>query len=255
MNWHEPKLAGNSKDLPMGVNMLSFHSFHCRFSERPEFPYRGQTYKRAEQVGHHLGASAGKRGAEAAGSGGLWRSWEEIFLRSSFRDQFPPVFLLPRYNGPWEMLSRLVLEKESSRDLFTLSSAERVQLQSHFINYLISKPHKVWIYLLALPILMPSPKFRAKVQKCWILRVTDTKLLSCSSPLQRWCGPDLLQGDLSTAPSRCKALRHRNYGAPSSRRGSVHHLHIPDQLQHPGSLLTTAALSKAERLISLKICC
>lgn len=66
---------------------------------------------------------------------------------------------------------------------------------------------------------MPSPKCRAKVQKCWMLRVTDTKLLSCSSALQWWCGPDLLQGDLSPAPSRCKALRHRSYGAPSSRQG------------------------------------
>lgn len=89
---------------------------------------------------------------------------------------------------------------------------------------------------------MPRPKFRAKVQKFWILRVTDTTLLFCSS-LQWWCGPDLLQGDLSTAPSRYKALRHRS--VPSSRRWSLHHLHIPDQLQHPGSLLTTAALSKA----------
>lgn len=73
MNWHEPKLAVNTKDLPMGVNTLSFHSFHSRFSARAEFPCRGQIYKRAEQVGHHLGKSAGERGAEAAGSRGLWR--------------------------------------------------------------------------------------------------------------------------------------------------------------------------------------
>lgn len=43
-----------------------------------------------------------------------------------------------------------------------------------------------------------------RVQKCWVLRVTDIKFLFCSSPLLWWCGPDLLQGDLSTALSRCK---------------------------------------------------
>lgn len=43
-----------------------------------------------------------------------------------------------------------------------------------------------------------------RVQKCWVLRVTDIKCLFCSSPLLWWCGPDLLQGDLSTALSRCK---------------------------------------------------
>lgn len=48
------------------------------------------------------------------------------------------------------MLCRLVLENGSSRDLSTLSSAETLQLQPRFINYSSSKPHEVWIYILAL---------------------------------------------------------------------------------------------------------
>lgn len=83
MNQHKPKLAGNSKDLPMGANMLSFHSFHRTFSEGAEFPCWGQIYKRTEQVGAHLGKFAGKHGAEAAGSRGLWRGWEEILFKGS----------------------------------------------------------------------------------------------------------------------------------------------------------------------------
>lgn len=50
------------------------------------------------------------------------------------------------------------------------------------------------------------------------------------------------------APSSCKALRPRSYGPPSCRRGSVHHLHIADQMQQPGSLLTRAS----PRLINLR---
>lgn len=113
--------------------------------------------------------------------------------------------------SPAQICLPSALLKECSCNLTSLIISSLNKTRSTFI---------FWLYLL----LMPSPKFRAKVQKCWILRVTDTKLLFCPSPLQCWCGPDLLQGDLSTAPSRCKALRHRSYGAHSSRRGSVHHL-------------------------------
>jgi len=60
MNQHGAKLAGTSKDLPMGVSVLSFNSFHSRFSERAEFPFRGQICKRAEQVGGCLRKSVGK---------------------------------------------------------------------------------------------------------------------------------------------------------------------------------------------------
>lgn len=65
---NESRLAGTSKDLPMGVRKLSFSSFHSRFSERAEFPFRVQICKKAEQVGGCLGKSVGKCQAEAAGS-------------------------------------------------------------------------------------------------------------------------------------------------------------------------------------------
>lgn len=152
MDQHGPKLAGTSKDLLMGVSMLSFSSFHSRFSERAEFPFRGQICKRAEQLGGCLGKSVDKCWAEAAGNGALWKSWEEISW--GMLSEISSHLLYYRVgchalNGPWEMLRRLALENGSSRDLSTLSSAETLQLQSQFINYPSSKLRKVWIYLLA----------------------------------------------------------------------------------------------------------
>lgn len=78
MNQHGPKLVGTSKDLLMGISMLSFSSFQSRFSERAELPFRVQICRRAEQVGGCLGKSVGTCWAEGAGSRGLWRSWREI---------------------------------------------------------------------------------------------------------------------------------------------------------------------------------
>lgn len=131
MNQHATKLAATSKDLPMGVSKLSFSSFHSRFSERAELPYRGQICKRAEQVGGFRGKSVDKCQAEAAGIWACWRSWGD-FLKHAFRDRFPPTFppsKLPRCNGHWELLCRLVWENVSSRDLSTLRSANTLQCQ------------------------------------------------------------------------------------------------------------------------------
>ena len=77
-------------------------------------------------------------------SGGAERRFPEAWFQRSV----PTCFPIER--GPWEMLCRLALKNGSSRDLSTLSSAETLRLQSHFINYPTSKPHKVWIYLLVL---------------------------------------------------------------------------------------------------------
>lgn len=82
-----------------GPSHGSQHStLHRRFSATAEFPCRGQTLKRAEQVGHHLGKSTGKGGAETAGCWGLRRGWEEIFLRSSFRN--PTCFPAAKLQWP-----------------------------------------------------------------------------------------------------------------------------------------------------------
>lgn len=103
MNQHGPKLAGTSKGLPMGVSMLSFSSFHSRFSERAEFPCRGRICEkelsRWEAAWENLLVNAEQKQRE-------WSSLEERrgdFLRHDFRDPFPPAFLwngLPNGNGP-----------------------------------------------------------------------------------------------------------------------------------------------------------
>lgn len=85
---------------------------------------------RWEHTWENLLVNMEQRQQEAEVSGGALR-------RSSFRD--PTCFPAANLHGPWEILCRLLLEEESNTNLSTLSSAERAQLQSHFINYFVSK--------------------------------------------------------------------------------------------------------------------
>lgn len=73
---------------------------------------------------------------------GLWKSWE-IFWDMLSEISSHLLSHQAGCNSPWAILCRLALEWGSSRDLSTLSFAETFQMQSHFINYLSSKLHKV----------------------------------------------------------------------------------------------------------------
>lgn len=112
-------------------------------------------------------------------SKGLWKSWA---ISWDMLSEIVSHLLSHQAgcNSPWVILCRLALECGSSRDLSTLSSAETLQMQCHFINYPSSKLHKVWIYLLAL--LIAHAQFRAQDDiEAQQAAHMSTGLLVCSS--------------------------------------------------------------------------
>lgn len=185
-----------------------FHSapFIADFLKELSSPLGARFVKRAEQVGGCLGKSVGKCRAAAAGSGALWRSWEEISWGTiskigshllSYRTGCQVVMAPERCSadllwrmGPAEICLPSALLKHSSYSLTLWITPALNHTRSGFT---------FWLSLLY----MHSPEPRATLKprrqhwcpqdsscasqalQCWSLRLTHTKLLS-SSPSVQW---------------------------------------------------------------------
>lgn len=190
----------------MGVSTLSFRSFHSRFFWKSWVPLQGPDLQKSWAGGRLPGKkSVGKCRAEAAGSRGLWRSWEEISWGIfseigshllSYQAGCQAVMAPERCSaallwrmGPAEICLPSALLKHSISSLILLITPALSHTRSGFT---------FWLYLLHMhsleprAILKPSrqhwcPQDFSRASRAlqrWSLRMTHTKLLFSSPAVQ-----------------------------------------------------------------------